>query len=117
MPKEKVKIQDISITQSKGNFLLFKKPGRGELDFKKVSDLRQLFSHEKARIIDVIKTKNPTSLYDLSKTLGRNFKSVNDDVKLLKKFGIIDLIPEQTKKRKRLKPVVVVDTLKIQLNL
>ena len=71
-----------------------------DYDFSGILALRQLLSNEKARILHVIKTQSPTSIYDLSKKLDRTFKSVNDDLKLLERFGFIELIEEKTKKRR-----------------
>jgi len=42
----------------------------------------------------------------LAKKLGRGFKSVNDDIKLLERFGFIELIEEKIKKRRRHVPKV-----------
>ncbi len=119
MPKEKFKSREVSIAQNKGNFSIFRKPGttKGEYNFKNISELKRLFSKEKAKVLHTIKTKNPSSLYELSKVLGRNFRSVSEDVKLLKKFGLVELKPEMTKKRKRLKPLVIVDSINIHMKI
>jgi len=115
--KERVKVREITITQAKGTFSIFKKSGasKKDYDFSGVLALRQLLSNEKARILNVIKTQNPTSIYDLAKKLDRGFKSVSDDVKLLERFGFIELIEEKTKKRKRHVPKIIVDTITIHL--
>ena len=68
-------------------------------------------------MIHVIKVKKPTSIYNLSKILGRNFKSVSDDIKLLQRFGFIDLIKEKTRNRVRYRPEVVIDSLHIHLKI
>jgi predicted transcriptional regulator len=113
MAKEKTR--EITITESKGVFSIFRrsKTEKGDYDFSGMDALRQLLSKEKARILHVIKTEKPRSIYDLAKKLGRSFKTVNDDIKLLERFGFIDLIEETTKKRKRLRPEIVVDTMTI----
>lgn len=115
--KERVKVREITITQSKGAFSIFKKSGssKKDYDFSGVLALRQLLSNEKARILNAIKTQNPVSIYDLAKKLDRGFKSVSDDIKLLERFGFIELIEEKTKKRKRHVPKIVVDTITIHL--
>lgn len=115
--KPRVKVREITITQAKGAFSIFRKPGitKKDYDFSGVLALRQLLSNEKARILHVIKTQNPTSIYDLSKKLDRTFKSVNDDLKLLERFGFIELIEEKTKKRRRHVPKIVVDTVTIHV--
>ena len=115
--KPRVKIREITITQTKGAFSIFKrgKITKKDYDFSGVLALRQLLSNEKARILHVIKTQAPTSIYDLAKKLGRGFKSVSDDIKLLERFGFIELIEEKTKKRIRHVPKIVVDTVIIHL--
>ena len=77
--------------------------------------LRQLLSNEKARILCTIKTQKPKSIYDLAKKLNRGFKSVNDDIKLLERFGFIELIEEKTKNRVRHRPEIVVDVMTIHI--
>jgi len=113
----KQKIREITITESKGAFSIFKKAriSKKDYDFSGVLALRQLLSNEKARILNVIKTQKPSSIYELSKKLGRNFKSVNDDLKLLERFGFIELIEEKTKNRIRHKPEIIVDMITIHL--
>jgi len=113
----KTKVREITITESKGAFSVFRKPrtSKKDYDFEGILALRQLLSNEKARILHVIKTQKPRSIYDLAKKLGRGFKSVNDDIKLLERFGFIELIEEKTKNRKRHKPEIVVDTITIHL--
>lgn len=117
MPKSKIKTREIAIRESKGAFSLLKKPGisKKDYDFSGVLALRQLLSNEKARILHVIKTQNPSSIYDLAKKLGRGFKSVSDDIKLLTRFGFIELIEEKTKNRIRHRPEIVVDSITIHL--
>lgn len=112
----KVKTREITITEEKGAFSIFN-PGKSKkkYDFEGISALRKIISNEKARILHTIKTENPKSIYDLAKKLNRTFKSVSDDVKLLERFGFIELLKETTKKRERLKPVISVDTMTIHL--
>jgi len=109
--------REITIKESKGAFSLFKKQGKEGYDFSGISALRQLLSKEKARILDVIKNEKPSSLYDLAKKLERNFKSVHDDVTLLKRFGFIDIIEEKTNKRIRHKPIIIADTITIHIKI
>ncbi len=115
----KTKTREITITESKGAFSLFKKQGtsKKDYDFEGIMALRQLLSNEKARILHVIKTQNPQSIYDLAKKLGRGFKSVSDDLKLLERFGFINFIEEKTKKRTRHKPEIIVDTITINIKI
>lgn len=113
------KIREITIKESQGTFSIFKSAGvtKEDYDFSGILALRQLLTNEKARILDTIKTLKPVSIYDLAKKLNRGFKSVNDDVKLLERFGFIELIPEKTKKRERLRPKLVVEGVTIHIKL
>jgi len=117
MPRTRTR--EITIIESKGAFSIFKKSGatKKDYDFSGVLALRQLLSNEKARILHTIKTQNPGSIYELAKKLNRGFKSVNDDIKLLQRFGFIELIEEKTKNRKRYKPEIIVDTVTINLKI
>ena len=51
----------------------------------------------------------------LARILSRDFKSVSDDIKLLERFGFIELVSERTGKRKRLKPVIIIDQVTINV--
>lgn len=116
---EKTRIREIFIKESYGAFDLFKKSGvsKGDYDFSGIAALRHLLSNEKARILDAIKTKNPKSIYELAKILGRDFKSVVEDIKLLERFGFIELVEEKTKNRIRHKPEIAVDNIIINLKI
>ncbi|MBT7484312.1 hypothetical protein HN680_06065 [Candidatus Peregrinibacteria bacterium] len=86
-------------------------------DFSDIKLLRKLLSNEKSRILYTLKTKTPNSIYALAKLLGRDFKSVREDVKLLERFGFIEFHLEKTGKREALKPVLVIDKLQIIIDI
>ncbi len=113
----KSKIREITISQSRGAFSIFRGQGisKKDYDFEGLASLRHLLSNEKARILHVVKTQDPGSIYDLAKKLGRSFKSVSDDIKLLERFGFIEFVEEKTKNRIRHKPEIVVDTITIHI--
>lgn len=115
---QKTKTRQISIVDKQGTFGVFFKrfPGnKTDFDFEGLSALRNLLSNEKARMLHVIKSKSPKSVYELAKILKRDFKSVSLDIRLLERFGFIDLISEKTGKRERLKPKIVVDSINIEI--
>ena len=116
----KTKTRQITLVGDKGTFTTLFKKFSGEkkdYDFEGLGALRKLISNEKARILHVIKNKNPKSIYDLAKILQRDFKSVNDDVKLLERFGFLDFISEKTGKRQRLRPIIVIDSMNIEIKI
>jgi len=113
---QKTKSREINIVEESGTFNAFFKKLTGETkeyNFEGLSALRKLLSNEKARLLNVLKNERPNSIYKLAKTLGRDFKSVSEDIKLLERFGFIEMISEKTGKRERLKPVLVVDSINI----
>jgi len=108
--------REITLKESSGTFSLFKQK-KEDYDFSGISALRQLLSKKKARILDVIKNEKPSSLYDLAKKLERNFKSVYSDVKLLERFGFIEIVEEKTKNRIRHKPKLITETITIHIKI
>lgn len=100
-------------------FRRFKVEGRryGGLDFSEITALRQLLSNEKARILWTLENQKPSSIYELAKLLKRDFKSVREDVELLKQFGFVRFIHESKGKRHRLKPVLNLKKLNISISL
>jgi len=118
----KSKVIDVSVSELKGSFSIFKKKELSKLskkdyDFSGILEIRHLMTSEKARMLYLIKYEKPDSIYKLSKLLKRNFKSVNDDLKLLERLGIIQFVEEKTKKRIRYKPELLVDSLTINFKI
>lgn len=115
----RTKTREITIHEKKGTFSFLKasSSSKEDYDFEGISVLRNLLSNEKARILHTIKTHNPSSIYSLAKLLKRDFKSVIEDIKLLERFGFIELTAEKTNNRTRHKPEVVVDTMTINIKL
>lgn len=112
------KVREITIKESKGGFSVLKSSsGERKYNFSGISALRQLLSNEKARILHVIKTEEPSSIYDLAKKLGRDFKSVSEDIKLLERFGFIKLVQEKTKNRIRHKPMISADSITVHFRI
>ncbi len=109
------KVREVLIKESEGTFGFLK--GKEKYDFDGLSSLRQILSKEKAKMLDAIKYKKPESIYRLAKILKRPFKAVRDDVKLLERFGFIELREEKTKRRIRHRPVIVVDEMVIHLKI
>lgn len=114
------KTREVTIRESGGAFGFFsgdKKVEKQAYDFDGLDSLRKLLSKEKARILDAIKYKKPGSIYELSKTLKRPFKAVFDDVKLLQRFGLVEIKEEKINNRIRHKPIIVTDHLTIHLRI
>ena len=113
---DKIRIINLNITPNALTSIFKRLKGdKSEYDFSGISDLRQLLSNEKAKVLNTIKSQTPESIYQLARILGRDFKAVREDIKVLERFGFIELKPMVSGKRKRLKPIVAID--KLQLNI
>ena len=115
---KQIKTRTITIVEKEGTFsTIFHKFKSSTKKNSEISSLRQLLSNEKARLLDMCKTKQPASIYELAKLLGRDFKAVRYDIKLLEQFGFIELISSIKQGRERLRPVVDADQVIITINL
>ena len=74
--------------------------------FNSIEDLRKFLTPERIRLIHIIKTKKPHSIYKLAKLLGRDRKSVTTDLDILKAIGLIDLKKKFIEKRITMIPKV-----------
>lgn len=114
-----IKTRSISIMQKQGTFSTIFHRWKGEKtkEVSEISILRNLLSNEKARILHTIKSKQPNSMYELAKLLGRDFKSVRQDTAVLERYGFIEMIPIHMGKREKLKPVLALDALEIKIEI
>lgn len=111
------KTKNISLSVSEGTFRNIFSKIKGSNKNSDVSNLKQLLSNEKARLLHITKTKQPESIYKLAKLLNRDFKAVRHDIKLLEQFGLIELISSHKQGRERLMPVVDTDQIVITINI
>ena len=63
--------------------------------FENIDTMRKIITEERIRILHVIKTEHPSSIYELAKLLKRDLKNVSDDVHYLAQVGLLEL--EKTK--------------------
>ena len=119
MAKKRISVKKISVIQQQGTFsTIFNKfRGKSKSETTDISLLRSILSNERAKILHILKEKQPNSIYELAKLLGRDFKSVRYDISILEKFGLIEMIPIHKGKRHKLKPLLIVDSLDIQISL
>jgi len=112
--KTKTRIVNINITPNAFSTIFKRFVGeKSDYEFSGLSDLRQILSNEKAKILYAIKYYKPQSLYHLAKMLDKDFKSLTEDVKTLERFGFIELKREHQGKRIKLRPVLAVNSMQI----
>jgi predicted transcriptional regulator len=117
MAAKKTKIRYVDVNVNQGNFVSKLIGGKKAHDFSDIKLLRNLLSNEKARILYALKSEKPNSIYKLAKLLGRDFKSVREDIKVLERFGFIEFHSTKTGKREALKPVLSIEKLQIVINI
>ncbi|MFA5485191.1 MAG: hypothetical protein WC260_03025 [Candidatus Pacearchaeota archaeon] len=117
-PKKRTKIRYAKINPTNKGFISkFFSKDTEEYNTSDVELLRQALSNQKARILHIIKTKNPQSIYELSKILKRDFKSVYQDLKFLERIGFIDFQSKKTGKRTSLKPILIIDQIQFIISI
>ena len=115
--KEKTRIVNLYITPSAFASIFKRLRGdKSEYDFSALAELRQLLSNEKAKILNTIKNEKPDSIYKLANLLGRGFKSVRDDIRILEKFGFLELKSGKSGKREKLTPNLAINSLQVNIS-
>ncbi len=119
MVEKRAIIRTINLRAESGSFSSIFSRFKSQKEGKNpdLSLLRSLLSNEKARILHVLKTKQPNSIYELAKTVGRDFKSVRQDIRVMEQMGFIEMIPVHKGKRQKLKPLLVIDQLNITITI
>ncbi len=115
--RQKTKIRYASINPDTRGFVAKMSGAPRKYDFSDIHMIRKLLSREKGRILFTLKKKKPGSIYELAKGLGRDFKSVHDDVKFLERFGFIEFHSEKNGKRESLKPVLIINRMDISIKI
>ena len=115
--KKKTKTRYIEINVNKSGFVSKLIGGEKAHDFSDIKLLRNLLSNEKARILYALKSQKPKSIYALAKLLGRDFKSVREDIKVLERFGFVEFHSEKTGKREALKPILTIEKLQMIIDI
>lgn len=82
--------------------------------FESIEGLRNVLTKRRLELLSVVRHKKPQSVYELSKLLNRDLKSVNTDLKVLKEKDFIEF-KKINDKRQRLIPVVEFDKIDIMV--
>lgn len=76
-----------------------------ELAFESVEQMRSLLTRERDRLLKVLQTERPRSIYALAKLLRRSQSAVQEDVTLLATYGLVRLAPGVENGRRVLQPI------------
>lgn len=86
------------------------------IGFENINALRKVITEKRLELLKVIKEKSPDSVYELANLVGRDLKTVNDDLAALKYYGLVSLTKSK-EKRAKVKPEVLFDKLSIEIPL
>ena len=76
------------------------KGSREEVGFTSIEAARNFLTRERLSLLHAIRIRRPESLYELAKLVKRDFKNVQEDVRLLERHGLVRITPETRGKRK-----------------
>ena len=84
------------------------------ISFESIEGLRNVLTKRRLELISVVRHMKPQSIYELSKILNRDLKSVNTDLKVLKDNDFIEF-RKLNHGRQRVIPVVEFDKINIMV--
>ncbi|OIO21191.1 hypothetical protein COV61_00310 [Candidatus Micrarchaeota archaeon CG11_big_fil_rev_8_21_14_0_20_47_5] len=85
--------------------------------FDSIDDFRKVLTKERMNVLRTARAQKPSSIYELAKMLGRNFKSVMFDARLLEDFGLLSLEKYKEGMRVKVRPVVKARMLKMEMKI
>ena len=68
--------------------------------FESIDTMRAILTNKRLLILKTIKEKEPKSIYELAKILGRDIKNINQDLHLLSEVGLVTLEKIETDKKR-----------------
>jgi predicted transcriptional regulator len=90
------------------------KPVRGNY-FESLDAVRTVLTPRRLELWQTVRDRKPGSISELAALLGRDFKSVHQDVSLLVIVGIVELRETRGKHGRRLEPRSLADTLTLEV--
>ena len=77
--------------------------------------LRKILTPERLRILQVIRSEKPKSIYELAKLLDRDRAAVVRDLEYLQQLGLVEFEEERRGKRRSRKQVVPYDEIEVSI--
>ncbi len=71
--------------------------------FTSIEAARNLLTRNRLALLRAIRTQHPGSIYELAKTLNRNLKNVQEDLRLLEEYGLIRLTEGRSAGKRKVK--------------
>ncbi len=91
------------------------KAPRDEVGFTSIEAARNFLTRERLALMRTIRTRCPGSLYELAKLAKRDFKNVQEDIRLLERHGLVRIARESRGKRKVKVPHVPFEEIALRI--
>jgi len=91
-----------------------KKP-HDEVGFTSIEAARNFITPERLALMHTIRTRRPASLYQLAKMVSRDFKNVQEDIRILERHGLVRIAREHRGKRKVKVPQVLFEEIALRI--
>jgi predicted transcriptional regulator len=93
------------------------KEPREEVGFTSIEAARNFLTRERLALLRTIRSRHPGSLYELAKMVGRNFKNVQEDIRILERHGLVQIAKEARGKRKVKVPQVPFEEIALRITI
>lgn len=69
--------------------------------FTSIEAARNLLTPSRLAVLRAVRTKRPRSIYELAKTLKRDYKNVQEDLGILERYGLVRVTKSRGSRRAR----------------
>ena len=84
--------------------------------FTSIEAARNLLTPNRLALLRAVRSKRPGSIYELAKVVGRDLKNVQDDLRLLERYGLVRMTNgTRSGKRKVRVPKALFDQIELKI--
>lgn len=91
------------------------KESRDEVGFTSIEAARNFLTRERLALMRTIRTRHPGSLYELAKMVNRDFKNVQEDIRILERHGLVRIAKQPRGKRRVKVPQVPFEEITLRI--
>jgi predicted transcriptional regulator len=88
---------------------------REEVGFTSIEAARNFLTRERLALLHTIRSRHPGSLYELAKMIGRDFKNVQEDIRILERHGLVRITKQPRGKRNVKVPQVPFEEIALRI--
>jgi predicted transcriptional regulator len=88
---------------------------REEVGLTSIEAARNFLTRERLALLHTIRSRHPGSLYELAKMVDRDFKNVQEDIRILERHGLVRITKEPRGKRKVKVPQVPFEEIALRI--